>query len=228
MSYSQVHAWPSLLRMCHNALLLRPSGSAYRRLASLAVPHHWSCCVPVPCATAPEFCFELHGSPTRVTNPCALHIYVQCLGDVPLGALLVQGYTQKEAHEECISHHWYKPKEGGARLVSWCWFPSRSWPLHLARLASSLKSGCGCRWIPRRPTSAQAHLFSPCSPAPHIVLCLYLPLVFDSRWHCPHQCWMPRRVHWREPCPSLWTRCNPSPPIARVLLPLKHLQSFVC
>ena len=148
--------------------------------SSLAKPHHWSCYVPVPCSPAPGFCFALHGCPTRVTNPCALHVHVQCLGDVPQGVLFVQGYTQKEQREECIGQHWYKPKEEASRLVSWCWPPSQSWPLHLARLDFLLKSGCGCRWVPRMTASARAHTSCPCCPAPHIVLCLYLPLVFDS------------------------------------------------
>ena len=206
MRCSQVHAWPFLPRMCHNALLLPPSRCAYHRLASLAVPYHWSCCVPVPCVTAPGFCFGLHGCPTRVTNPCALHIHVNAWKTFHWGRSWSK-VTHKE-HEECIGYHWYKPKEDGSRLVSWCWLPSPNWPLHPVRLTSLLKSCCGCRWVPRRPASARAHTSCPCCPAPHIALCLYQPLVFDSRSHCAHRCWMPRRVPWRKPCPSAWTRVH--------------------
>ena len=39
MPCSQEHSWASLLRMRHNALMLRLSGFAYRLIASLAVPH---------------------------------------------------------------------------------------------------------------------------------------------------------------------------------------------
>ena len=62
---------------------------------------------------------------------------------------------------------------------------SRSWPLHPAGLASWLKSRCGCRWVPRRPASARVHTSCPCCPATQSVLCLYLPLMFDSGWPFP-------------------------------------------
>ena len=210
-----LHACPNFPRMCHNALLLRPSGCACHRLALLSVPHPWSCCVPVLCGTAPGSWFGLYGCATSATIPCAFHFRVRCLGDVPLGALIVQGFTQKEEHEGCIGHHRYKPKEEVSRLLSWCCLPSRSWPLHSASLAYSMKSGCGCRWVPMSPASARAHTTCTCCPAPFSLLCIYLPLVLDFRWHCPHRCWMPLRGSWREPCLSAWTSCNPSPPIAR-------------
>ena len=107
--------------------------------------------------------------PLRPPRPCAMSGR-RSTGCAPRPKLHSKGRTRR-------GYHWYKPKEEVSRLVSWCWLPPRSWPLHPARPVSSLKSGCACRWVPRRPASAGAHTSCPCCPGSHSMLCLYLPPV---------------------------------------------------